>query len=109
MAGDSHNSWLSNLYDKKDKFIGIEVGAPAISSPSFGDSFGESTQIIEEAFVKDNRDLVWTNGRYKGYVSMDIHSEYIDVSFNYVSSVKTKDYSVLEPYAFRVEHNKPLI
>ena len=109
LAGDSHNSWLSNLYDKKDKFIGIEVGAPAISSPSFGDSFGESTQIVEEAFVKDNRDLVWTNGRYKGYVSMDIHSEYINVSFKYVSSVKTKDYSALEPYTFRVEHNKPLV
>ena len=39
---------------------------------------------------------------------MDIHSEYINVSFKYVSSVKTRDYSVLEPYAFRLEHNKPL-
>ena len=33
LAGDSHCSWVSNLYDKSN-FIGVEIGAPSISSPN---------------------------------------------------------------------------
>ena len=83
------------------------MGAPAISSPSFGDTFGEQTKIVEQAFVEENDDLIWVNGRYKGYVSLYISEEYIDVSFKFISTVKSKEYQVLKPTKFRVEHNKP--
>ena len=109
LAGDSHNSWLSNLYDKDEKFIGIEVGAPAISSPSFADTFQDLTERVENSFVNENKDLLWVNGKHKGYVSMNISDEYIDIKFKYVSTVKTKEYQTLTPYTFRVEHNKPCI
>ena len=109
LAGDSHNSWLSNLYDKDEKFIGIEVGAPAISSPSFADTFQDLTERVEKSFVNENKDLLWVNGKHKGYVSMNISDEYIDIKFKYVSTVKTKEYKTLTPYTFRVEHNKPCI
>ena len=107
LAGDSHNSWFSNLYNKNNSFIGIEIGAPAISSPSFGDTFGELTETVETAFVEENKDLLWIDGKYKGYVSLNITEEFIDVSFRYVSTVKSKDYKVIEPTNFRVEHSKP--
>ena len=107
LAGDSHNSWFSNLYDKDEKFIGIEVGAPAISSPSFIDTFKDITKLVEDSFVAENRDLLWVNGKYKGYVSMNISEEFIDVSYKYVSTVKSREYKSLDPFTFRVEHNKP--
>ena len=107
LAGDSHNSWFSNLYDKDESFVGIEVGAPAISSPSFGDSFKEATESVEKAFVDENRDLLWVNGKYKGYVSMDIYEDFIDVNFKYISTVKSTNYQSIDPITFRVEHNKP--
>ena len=107
LAGDSHNSWFSNLYDKDEKFIGIEVGAPAISSPSFIDTFKDVTELVEDSFVAENRDLLYVNGKYKGYVSMNISEEFIDVSYKYVSTVKSREYVSLDPYTFRVEHNKP--
>ena len=50
--------WFSNLYDKNNEFVGIEIGVPAISSPSFGDTFKDKTGIIEYEFIKDNKDLV---------------------------------------------------
>ena len=87
----------------------MEVGAPAISSPSFGDTFGEQTQVVEQAFVEENENLIWVNGRYKGYVSLYISEEYIDVSFKYVSTVKSKDYRTVKPSVFRVEHSKPFL
>ena len=107
LAGDSHNSWFSNLYDKNKRFVGIEVGAPAISSPSFGDSFKEATESVEKAFIEENRDLIWVNGKYKGYVSMDIYENYIDVNFKYITTVKSRNYQAKKPITFRVEHNKP--
>ena len=107
LAGDSHNSWFSNLYDKYNEFVGIEIGAPAISSPSFGDTFKDKTGIIEYEFIKDNEDLVWVNGRNQGYVSLNITELEVEVQFKYVSTVKSKEYEVLEPDIFRVEHNKP--
>ena len=109
LAGDSHNSWFSNLYNDEDKFIGIEIGAPAISSPSFVDTYGKLTELVENSFVDENRDLLWVNGKYKGYVSLDISQNYIDVSYKYVSTVKSKSYIALEPYTFRVEHAKAYI
>ena len=109
LAGDSHNSWFSNLYDKNNNFIGVEVGAPAISSPSFGDTFGEQTKTVEQAFVEENDDLIWVNGKYKGYACLDITEEYIDVSFKYVSTVKSKNYKAVNPSLFRVEHSKPFL
>ena len=109
LAGDSHNSWFSNLYDKNYNFVGVEVGAPAISSPSFVDTFGEQTEIVEEAFIEENKDLIWVNGRNKGYVSLNITEEYIDVSFKYVSTVKSRDYKAEQTSFFRVEHSKPFL
>ena len=107
LAGDSHNSWFSNLYDKNNEFVGIEIGAPAISSPSFGDTFKDKTRIIEDEFIKDNKDLLWVNGRNQGYVSLNITELDVEVQFKYVSTVKSLDYEGLEPDVFRVEHNKP--
>ena len=46
LAGDSHNSWLSNLFDKNNKFVGIEIGAPSITSPNFVDTFWRFYRLI---------------------------------------------------------------
>ncbi|GIR87162.1 MAG: hypothetical protein CM15mP86_06210 [Gammaproteobacteria bacterium] len=88
-GGDSHSSWLSNLYNVNNKFIGVEVGAPAISSPSYGDSLGDSTETVEKAYIEENEHLIWANGRSQGYVSLSIYEDFIDVSFKYVSTVKS--------------------
>ncbi len=107
LAGDSHNAWFSNLYNENKLFMGIEIGAPAISSPSLGDALGELTETVEKAFVAENKDLLWMHAKNKGYVSLNVTENYIDVSFKFVSTVKSKEYDVLKPYTFRVEHNKP--
>ena len=62
---------------------------------------------METAFVEENKDLLWVDGKYKGYVSLNITEEFIDVSFRYVSTVKSKVYKAIKPTNFRVEHSKP--
>ena len=108
LAGDSHNSWISNLRDNNDKFVGVEIGAPSISSQNFVDTFGEMTTEIDKSFVESNEDLVWTNGINKGYVELEVSFNFVDVHFHYVSTVKSQKYEKLQTKSFRVNHAQPL-
>ena len=108
LAGDSHNSWISNLRDNNDKFVGVEIGAPSISSPNFVDTFGEMTTEIDKSFVESNEDLVWTNGINKGYVELEVSLNFVDVHFHYVSTVKSQSYKKLQTKSFRINHAQPL-
>ena len=107
LAGDSHCSWISNLYNKNN-FVGVEIGAPSISSPNFVDTFGSLVNSIEKSFVESNKDLVWMDGKNKGYTELSIQSESIEVKFHFVSSVKSKKYQKLDPISFKIEHGKPI-
>jgi alkaline phosphatase D len=107
LAGDTHNSWLSNLYNNTE-FVGIEVATPSISSPNTIDTFGSITKDIDMAFINSNKNLKFTNGSGKGFVKLTINSNYIDTQFIYVSTIKSKDYKVLDNNRFRINHNKPI-
>jgi alkaline phosphatase D len=96
------------LFDKEKNFKGIEIGAPSITSPNFIDTFGQFTDAIDKSSIESNKDLVWTNGKNKGYVELEIYSDYVDVKFKYVSSIKSKNYTNLEPISFRINHQKVL-
>ena len=64
---------------------------------------------IDKSFIETNKNLIWTNGKNKGYVELEIYSEFVEVKFNYVSTVKSKRYNKLEPISFKINHNKPMI
>ena len=63
---------------------------------------------MDKSFIDSNKDLIWTNGKNKGYVELNIFSEYVDVKFNFISSVKTKNYKRLKPINFRINQGKAL-
>ena len=96
------------MYNNKDKFVGIEIGAPSITSPNSIDTFGEKINKIEDGFIQENRDLEWINGKNKGYVQLAVSNEKINVKYHYVSTVKSKKYKALQPLAFTIDHNQPL-
>jgi len=107
LSGDTHNSWLSNLYKSND-FIGVEIATPSISSPNTIDRFGSLTKDIDKGFIKSNKNLKYANGSGKGFVQLTINSTHIDTKFVYVSTVKSKDYEVLDSNIFTINHKKPL-
>ena len=108
LTGDTHNSWISNLYNKYNKFIAVEIATPAISSPNTVDTFGSITKDIDSDFVKSNKHLKWTNGSNKGFVKLTITRDNIETKFLYVSTVKSKDYYLIDNNQFVVRHNQPL-
>ncbi|MFL2698739.1 MAG: alkaline phosphatase D family protein [Gammaproteobacteria bacterium] len=107
LTGDTHNSWLSNLFNNNN-FLGVEIATPSISSPNTIDTFGSITDDIDNDFVKSNKNLIYTNGSGKGFVQLTIHSSHIDTKFVYVSTIKSKDYKVIDNNTFTINHNKPL-
>ena len=109
LTGDTHNSWLNNLYDKNNNFIGVEIGAPAISSPNTIDTFGSLTNAIEEGFVKENKNVKWTEGKHKGYTLLKLTKDKSEVSFIYVNTVKSKVYEVIDTNKFNINPNRPII
>ena len=108
LTGDTHNSWISNLYNIHNEFIGVEIATPSISSPNTVDMFGSMTKDIDKDFIKHNKHLKWTNGSNKGYVKLSITSDKIIVKFLYVSTVKSKEYVVIDNTKFIVRHKQPI-
>ena len=109
LTGDTHNSWINNLYDKNNNFIGVEIGTPAISSPNTVDTFGSLTDGIEKGFIKENKNVKWTEGKHKGYTLLKLTKDKAEVSFVYVNTVKSKLYEVIDSNKFNVKPNTPII
>ena len=109
LTGDTHNSWLNNLYDKKNNFIGVEIGTPAISSPNTVDTFGSLTKQIEKDLIEENKNVKWTEGTHKGYTLLKLTKDKCETCFIYVSTVKSKVYKVIDKNRFEIKSNTPLI
>ena len=108
LAGDTHSSWLSNLYDLKENFIGIEIGAPSISSPNGVDLFGDYANQIDNQYLDENDNLIYTNSSFKGYALLSLQKESARVVYKYVSTVKSADYKNFESPVFDIKHNQPI-
>ena len=87
LTGDTHNSWISNLFSDGQNFIGVEIAAPSISSPNSVDLFKSITNDIDQGFIKQNENLKWANGSGKGFVKLAIDSNQIEAKFMYVSNI----------------------
>ena len=111
LAGDSHNCWAGNIKDDQDHFIGVEFGAPSVTSPGTSEATGElfPIKILENMVVNKNDDLVWTNLLNRGYVTIDFTREIAKTRFIGLSQVKTKNYSREVLKEFIVEKNKEII
>ena len=107
LTGDTHNSWISNLYNDMN-FIGVEIAAPSITSPNSVDIFRSKTKDIDKDFIKHNKNLKWTNGSGKGFVKLTIESDQMEVKFIYVNTVKSRDYKLSDTNSFTIKHNKPI-
>ena len=111
IAGDTHSSWVSNLYSKEKKFVGVELGTPSINSPNFVDVpiFNKNINKLEESFINENKNLQWMDGKNKGYTLININKEFIDTSFIYVSSVKQTQYKTFIGKNFKLLNNVKVI
>jgi alkaline phosphatase D len=89
LAGDSHANWVSDLVWLDNKYydpktgrgaIGVEFAGTAVSSTGWGKSVaGPNAQTIP--VVRDNTELQWSEGYYRGYFELQINYDRIQASF----------------------------
>ena len=99
LAGDSHQNWVSDLvwldnveYDPVSGAgaIGVEFAVTATTSDGLEGSMAE-TQAISEAFVRDNLELQWQEGYYRGYTELHISPEKVEAQYWGCPTVATRN------------------
>tara|TARA_B100001029_G_C15063933_1_gene461550 strand:+ start:6937 stop:8532 length:1596 start_codon:yes stop_codon:yes gene_type:complete len=105
LAGDTHNSWLSELFNKAGKKIGIEIGAPSVTSPGLTDYIPVDPRTLEESIVKRNSEVFWMNAANRGFVSIEVNHKNIEVSYNFIKTIYEKNFSIEKFKKFKISEN----
>jgi len=95
LAGDSHSFWQNALYDAAGESMGVELGATAISAPrSIRDLGEEGLKRFDELNAANNKEVIWTDGRYRGFIRLEIDHDGARADYVTVSDVESLDYDV---------------
>jgi alkaline phosphatase D len=87
LAGDTHNSWVSELENHSGKKIGVELGAPSVSSPGITDVLNLDENKFVDSIVKINKELQWMDPSNRGYLLLDCMEDKIIASFNFIKEL----------------------
>lgn len=89
LAGDSHQNWVSDLvwldareYDPVtgQGAVGVEFAVTGVTSDGLEGSIAE-TEEISAAFVRDNVELQWSEGYYRGYTELHITRDKLEAQY----------------------------
>ena len=88
LAGDTHNSWVSELKDKSGSKVGVELGAPSVTSPGITDILNLDKKKFVNSIVKINKELQWMDPSNRGYLYLNCAEDKIIASFNYIKELE---------------------
>ncbi|MFT4862645.1 MAG: alkaline phosphatase D, partial [Pseudohongiellaceae bacterium] len=95
LSGDSHSFWANQLFDQHDQVMGLELGATGVTSPRSLLAFGEEgLKRFDELNTANNKEIVWSDGRHRGFIRLSIDHQKINAQFIAVSNVETRQYTV---------------
>jgi alkaline phosphatase D len=93
LSGDTHGYWANALYDDSGISMGIELGTTGISSPRFLLDYGiDATARWDELVTAHNREIVWAESRYRGYIRLAIRHDAARADYVIVNNVESRDY-----------------
>lgn len=99
LAGDSHANWVSDLvwldeeeYESKTgaNAIGAEFAGTAVTSSGFGGTIS-SANAQAQKLIKDNVELKWNEGYYRGYFELQISTKEVQASYFGCPTVATRN------------------
>jgi len=102
LAGDSHANWVSDLVwlnhanysgATGSDSVGVEFAGTAVSSSS---PFGASSTIFQcnnqsRLLVRDNEELQWNEGYYRGYYELRISPQRVQAQYFGMPSLLTRN------------------
>ena len=94
LSGDSHSYWQNRLFDDNHKAMGVELGSTGISSPRSLLAFGnEGLKRFDEANAANNEEIVWADGRHRGFIRLNINQQRVHADYITVSTVESRQYT----------------
>jgi alkaline phosphatase D len=106
LAGDTHNSWVSDLTNDEGTKVGIELGAPSVTSPGITDVLKIDKKKFVEEIVGINPELSWMDPSQRGYLSLDFSEDDLIATFNFVKEIEKIDPSISSAHRFKVGQGK---
>ena len=93
LAGDSHTYWQNELYDDAGESMGVELGATGITAPRGLLEIGpEGLKHYDELKAANNAEVIWTDGRYRGFIRLEIDHDGAHADFVTVTTVESRSY-----------------
>jgi alkaline phosphatase D len=104
LAGDSHSFWQNALYDVAGESMGVELGSTGITSPrSLLDLGQEGLRRFDELNAERNKEVLWTEGRYRGFIRLEIDHDVAHADFVTVTNVESRDYDIQIVHSVDIE------
>ncbi|WP_317204368.1 alkaline phosphatase D family protein [Janthinobacterium sp.] len=96
LAGDTHNSWASDLADMKGKAAGVEFGVTSVTSPGFEEIFPKEDPLKVAAGLEQViGPLVYAETGHRGFMIVTATASQASAEWRYVSTVKSKTYTMV--------------
>ena len=102
LAGDTHNSWVSELENQSGEKVGIELGAPSVTSPGITDVLNLDENNFVDSIVKLNKELQWMNPSNRGYLFLDCTNSKIIASFNFIKELENINSEISSSQSFLI-------
>ena len=106
LAGDTHNAWVSELTNVSGDKIGIELGAPSVSSPGIADAIKLDEKQFTEKIIEINSELNWMDPKHRGYLTLAFDENQMEARFNFIKELQKIDSTIFSTQVFQVQKNK---
>ena len=104
LAGDSHSYWQNALYDAAGASMGVELGPTGLTSPrSILDLGQEGIRRFDELNAANNTEVVWTDGRYRGFIRLELDHDGAHADFVTVTNVESRNYDTIIVHSVDIE------
>jgi alkaline phosphatase D len=103
LAGDTHNTWASDLSDLSGNAIGVEFGVTSVTSPGFEEVFAkEDPAKVAAGLEQIVGPLVYAETKSRGFMIVTATPTETRSEWRYVNTVKAKTYSVVSGKTLKV-------
>ena len=103
LAGDTHNSWVSELEDSNGKKVGIELGAPSVTSPGITDLLNLNKKQFIDGIVDINKELQWMDPSNRGFLSLDFVNDSVSATFHFIEKLDTISTKLKSSQSFKIK------
>lgn len=110
VSGDSHSYWQNALFDDDAQSMGVELGVTGVTSPRSIMALGpEIMQRFDALNTANNKEIIWSDGRHRGFIVLHVDHERTHADYVTVSNVESPTYETQVLRSVDIVHKDGLL